>query len=136
MGIYNRHVLLQLVYLPLGGGRRRKYLNVMLTFLASALLLHSGWFGSKYWHVGTAGWRDQSIYFLLQGLAVCACLAVWDWSGKDARNRPAPRLSLALIPASSYAGLERPGPRHDPRAQHRAWRPGPPGRPVSGPGVR
>ena len=98
-GIYNRHVLLQLVYLPLGGGRRRKYLNVMLTFLASALLLHSGWFGSKYWHVGTAGWRDQSIYFLLQGLAVCACLAVWDWSGKDARPRPAPRLSLALLPA-------------------------------------
>ncbi len=97
-GIYNRHVLLQLVYFPLGGGRRRKYLNVMLTFLASALVLHSGWFGSKYWQVGTAGWRDQSIYFLLQGVAVCACLAVWDWSGKDARAR-APRLSLAVIPA-------------------------------------
>ena len=32
----------------------RKYLNVMLTFLASALLLHSGWFGSKYWQVGVA----------------------------------------------------------------------------------
>ena len=98
-GIYNRHVLLQLIYLPLGGGRRRKYLNVMLTFLASALLLHSGWFGSKYWQVGTAGWRDQSIYFLLQGLAVCACLAVWDWTGKDARTRTARRFSLALIPA-------------------------------------
>jgi hypothetical protein len=69
----------------------------MLTFLASALLLHSGWFGSKYWQVGTAGWRDQSIYFLLQGAGVCACLAVWDWTGKSARSRGAPRWSLALV---------------------------------------
>ena len=98
-GIYNRHVLLQLVYFPLGGSRQRKYLNVMLTFLASALLLHSGWFGSKYWQVGVAGWRDQSIYFLLQGIGVCACLAVWDWMGKPAPNRAAPRLSFALIAA-------------------------------------
>jgi hypothetical protein len=96
-GIYNRHVLMQLVYFPLGGSRRRKYLNVMLTFLASALLLHSGWFGSKYWVVGTGGWRDQSIYFLLQGAAVSACLAVWDWTGKSARSRGAPRLSAALV---------------------------------------
>jgi hypothetical protein len=96
-GIYNRNVLLQLVYFPLGGSRRRKYLNVMLTFLASALLLHSGWFGSKYWHVGTAGWRDQSIYFLLQGAGVCACLALWDWTGKEPRTRVAPRLSVALV---------------------------------------
>ena len=59
----------------------------------------AGWFGSKYWHVGKAGWRDQSIYFLLQGLAVCACLAVRDWTGKDARTRTARRFSLALIPA-------------------------------------
>ena len=98
-GIYNRHVLLQIVYFPLGGGRRRKYLNVMLTFLASAVLLHSGWFGSKYWQVGTAGWRDQSIYFLLQGMAVCACLALWDWTGQDSRNRTAPRFSFALVAA-------------------------------------
>ena len=28
-----------------------------ITFLASALLLHSGWFGSKYWIVGAGGWR-------------------------------------------------------------------------------
>lgn len=96
-GIYNRHVLLKLVYFPLGGGRRRKYLNVMLTFLGSALLLHSGWFGSKYWVVGVAGWRDQSIYFLLQGLGVCGCLAMWDWSG--ARQQRAPRLSAGLVAA-------------------------------------
>ncbi len=98
-GIYNRHVLLQLVYFPLGGGLRRKYLNVLLTFLASALLLHSGWFGSKYWQVGVPGWRDQSVYFLLQGVAVCACLAVWDWTGKQTAKRPRPQLSLALVAA-------------------------------------
>ena len=98
-GIYNRHILLQLVYFPLGGSQRRKYLNVMITFLASALLLHSGWFGSKYWEVGPAGWRDQSIYFLLQGLAVCSCLALWDVTGKRPARGGRPALSLALIGA-------------------------------------
>jgi hypothetical protein len=74
-GIYNRKVLLKLVYFPLGG-RRRRGLNVMLTFLASAWVLHSGWFGSKYWVVGAPGWRDQAVYFLLQGGIVCAWLFV------------------------------------------------------------
>jgi hypothetical protein len=95
-GIYNRNVLLQLVYYPLGGSRRRKYLNVMVTFLASALLLHSGWFGSKYWVLGTAGWRDQSVYFLLQGLAVCFCIAVWDRRRQPSRAKGLPPLSLGL----------------------------------------
>jgi hypothetical protein len=74
-GIYNRKVLLKLVYFPLGG-RRRRFLNVMLTFLASAWVLHSGWFGSKYWVVGAPGWRDQAAYFLLQGAIVCVWLAI------------------------------------------------------------
>jgi hypothetical protein len=126
-GIYNRHVLLQLVYFPLGGSRRRKYLNVMLTFLASALLLHSGWFGSKYWDVGAAGWRDQSIYFLLQGLGVCACLAVWEWTGKDTRRQLAPRVSVAMIAAiAGHPGMERALARNDPRSEGRARRPGAP----------
>ena len=73
-GIYNRKVLLTLVYFPLGGRGRHQLRNVMLTFLASALLLHSGWFGSKYWEVGPGGWRDQTVYFLIQGLLVCGCL--------------------------------------------------------------
>jgi hypothetical protein len=77
-GIYNRKLLLSLVYFPLGGGRRHRYRNVMLTFLASALLLHSGWFGSKYWAVGPGGWRDHTAYFLVQGLLVCGCLLVRD----------------------------------------------------------
>jgi hypothetical protein len=98
-GIYNRNVLLQLVYFPLGGGQRRKYLNVMLTFLASALLLHSGWFGSKYWEVGVAGWRDHSIYFLLQGLGVCACLALWDRRRRHQRSRAIQPFSLGLVAA-------------------------------------
>jgi hypothetical protein len=77
-GIYNRKLLLSLVYFPLGGSRHHRYRNVMLTFLASALLLHSGWFGSKYWAVGPGGWRDHTAYFLVQGLLVCGCLFVRD----------------------------------------------------------
>ncbi|MFL5307654.1 MAG: hypothetical protein ACJ8F1_20710 [Polyangia bacterium] len=98
-GIYNRHVLMQLVYIPLGGGTRRKYLNVLLTFLASALVLHSGWFGSKYWHVGAAGWRDQSVYFLLQGVGVCVCLAVSEWTGEKQNGRLRPSMSVGLVAA-------------------------------------
>jgi len=82
-GIYNRQFLLRVVYFPLGGNRRHRYRNVVITFLASALLLHSGWFGSKYLEVGLAGWRDESLYFLLQGLAVCACLGLWQRTGKE-----------------------------------------------------
>ncbi|HEY0707317.1 MAG TPA: hypothetical protein VGG33_10985 [Polyangia bacterium] len=81
--IYNRRLLLTLVYFPLGGGNRHRSLNVMLTFAASGLVLHSGWLGSRYWEVGPAGWRDQTLYFLLQGAAVVACLQYWRWRGKD-----------------------------------------------------
>ena len=82
--IYNRKVLLSLVYFPLGGGDRHRTLNVMLTFAASGLVLHSGWLGSRYWETGVAGWRDQTLYFLLQGLAVCGCLWFWRWRGRSA----------------------------------------------------
>lgn len=81
--IYNRKLLLKLVYFPLGGNRHNRYRNVLLTFLASAWVLHSGWVGSKYFEVGLEGWRDYAVYFLLQGAAVCACLWYWDRIGKD-----------------------------------------------------
>ena len=77
-GIYNRKLLLTLVYFPLGGNQRHRTRNVLLTFLASALLLHTGWFGSKYWEIGFGGWRDQTVYFLVQGLLVCGCLLYRD----------------------------------------------------------
>lgn len=95
--IYNRRFLLKTVYVPLGGAGSRRLLNVMLTFLASALVLHSGWFGSKYWEIGVAGWRDQSIYFLLQGAAVCACLACWKLTAKDPRGDRALRWSSSRV---------------------------------------
>jgi hypothetical protein len=81
-GIYTRRFLLKTVYFPLGGSDRHRLRNVMLTFLASALLLHCGWFGSKYFVVGLGGWRDHLIYFSLQGAAVCACLIYWRLVGK------------------------------------------------------
>ena len=83
-GIYTRRFLLKTVYFPLGGSERRRFRNVMLTFMASALVLHSGWLGSPYWVVGVSGWRDHALYFALQGGAVCACLALWQITGKDA----------------------------------------------------
>jgi len=73
-GIYNRKILLALVYFPLGGKNGHPIRNVLLTFLASAWLLHSGWFGSKYCSVGVGGWRDEALYFLLQGCAVSLVL--------------------------------------------------------------
>jgi hypothetical protein len=82
-GVYTRRFLLDLVYIPLGGSQRHKYRNVALTFLASALVLHSGWLGSIYWQVGVAGWRDQTIYFGLQGLAVSAFMAYGDIAGRS-----------------------------------------------------
>jgi hypothetical protein len=81
-GLYNRKWLLQQVYFPLGGGTRHKYLNVMATFLGSALLLHTGWFGSKYWEIGPGGWRDETVYFLMQGTLVCGWLAFSQWRGQ------------------------------------------------------
>ena len=101
-GIYNRQLLLQLVYFPLGGGRRHRTRNIMLTFLASALVLHSGWFGSKYWTIGPGGWRDETIYFLLQGIAVCVCLAF-------SSGPPSDDGRAAGLPASSSSRSSWPG---------------------------
>jgi hypothetical protein len=85
-GIYNRKLLLTLVYFPLGGKQRHRTRNVLATFLASALLLHTGWFGSKYWAIGLGGWRDQTVYFLVQGLLVCGCLWYRELRGDQGEN--------------------------------------------------
>ena len=46
--IYNRRLLLKFVYFPLGGNRRHVYRNILLTFLGSALILHTGYCGSPW----------------------------------------------------------------------------------------
>jgi len=98
--IYNRRLLLTLVYFPMGGSERHRMLNVLVTFLASGLVLHSGWVGSKYWELGVGGWRDQTVYFLIQGLAVCACLGWWRLIGKDPRADKDLRWSPARVLAT------------------------------------
>lgn len=95
--IYNRKLLLKCFYFPLGGGTKRRYLNVMVTFWASSLLLHTGFLGSVFWMVGDAGLRDQLVYFTLQGLAVCACLAFWQQRGKDPASDRVLRFSVARV---------------------------------------
>lgn len=95
--IYNRKFLLKCFYFPLGGGTKRRYLNVMITFWASALVLHTGFIGSVFWMVGEYGLRDQFVYFTLQGIAVCACLALWQRLGKDPSSDKRLRLSASRI---------------------------------------
>jgi hypothetical protein len=108
-GVYNRRLLLELVYFPLGGNQRHQYRNIALTFLASALVLHSGWFGSKYWVVGTAGWRDQTLYFGLQAIAVCGFLAWRDRRAPDPVTQPAPlwswRRTVGLVVTQGWSAL-------------------------------
>ena len=72
--IYNRRLLLKFVYFPLGGNRTHVYRNIMATFLASAILLHTGFFGSPWWGVNPFQLRDWLLYFAGQGLIVCAAL--------------------------------------------------------------
>jgi hypothetical protein len=78
--IYNRKLLLKFVYFPLGGNRHNVYRNILLTFLASAVLLHTGFMGSPWWTCDPGQLRDWLLYFTGQGLLVCA--AYW-W-----QNRP------------------------------------------------
>ncbi len=73
--IYNRRLLLKFVYFPLGGNRTHVYRNIMATFLASAVLLHTGFFGSPWWGVNPFQLRDWLLYFAGQGAIVCA--AYW-----------------------------------------------------------
>lgn len=107
--IYNRKLLLKCFYFPLGGGNKRRYLNVMVTFWASALVLHTGWVGSIYWLVGVGGLRDQTVYFTLQGVAVCACLMLWQRTGKDPASDKQFRLSatrvLGTLGTQAYSAL-------------------------------
>lgn len=69
--IYNRKLLLKWVYFPLGGKHRHVYPNILATFLASALLLHTGYLGSPWRTVDLWQLRDWLIYFAAQGTLVC-----------------------------------------------------------------
>ena len=61
--IYNRRLLLKFVYFPLGGNRRARLPQHPGTFLASALLLHTGFLGSPWWGVDPVQLRDWLLYF-------------------------------------------------------------------------
>ena len=70
--IYNRRLLLKFVYFPLGGRERHVYRNILATFLASALLLHTGYCGSPWWGLNPYQTCDWLVYFSAQGALVCA----------------------------------------------------------------
>ncbi len=91
--VYNRRLLLKFVYFPLGGSRAHVYRNILATFLASALLLHTGFLGSPWWGLNPDQLRDWLLYFAAQGTLVCT--AYW-WI-----NRP----FWARLPGAVRAGL-------------------------------
>ncbi len=95
--IYNRRFLLKTVYFPAGGRNRHQLRNILLTFLTSAVLLHSGWFGSRFWVVGGDMLLLFCAYFLLQGIAVCACVVWWRWCGKDPSSDRELRLTYGRV---------------------------------------
>lgn len=77
--VYNRRLLLKFVYFPLGGRERHPYRNVLATFLASALLLHTGYCGSPWLGLNPEQLCDWLVYFAAQGTLVCATF--W-WLGR------------------------------------------------------
>ena len=70
--VYNRRLLLKFVYFPLGGNRRWVYRNILCTFLASALLLHTGWLGSPWWGVRPGAVARLAAVFRGAGRGGCA----------------------------------------------------------------
>lgn len=94
--VYNRRLLLKFVYFPLGGSRERVYRNILATFLASALLLHTGYLGSPWWGLNPSQLRDWVLYFAAQGGVVC--VAYW-WINRPfwARLPEAARMVLAGV---------------------------------------
>ncbi len=82
--IYNRRLLLKFVYFPLGGNRRHVYRNIFLTFLGSALILHTGYCGSPWLGLNPGQLRDWLLYFAAQGTLVCA--AYW-WLNRPCWER-------------------------------------------------
>ena len=92
--VYNRRLLLKFVYFPLGGSRSHVYRNILCTFLASALLLHTGYLGSPWLGLNPFQLRDWLVYFFAQGVLVCG--AYW-WVNRPFWGRlpTAARWSLA-----------------------------------------
>ena len=92
--VYNRRLLLKFVYFPLGGSKAHVYRNIMATFLASALLLHTGYLGSPWLGLNPLQLRDWLVYFAAQGGLVC--VAYW-WVNRPfwAHLPPAARRGLA-----------------------------------------
>ena len=94
--VYNRRLLLKFVYFPLGGSHRWVYRNILATFLASALLLHTGYLGSPWLGLNPSQLCDWLLYFTAQGLLVCA--TYW-WINRPFWER------LPRVPRCTLVGL-------------------------------
>ncbi|MGF1678619.1 MAG: hypothetical protein ACFCUX_05425 [Candidatus Methylacidiphilales bacterium] len=86
--IFNRKLLLKLIYFPLGGSTRHRFRNVLIVFLASAVVLHSGWFATKWPTVNLEYALAWILYALCMAAGVCWNMWNRDRLGLDARYVP------------------------------------------------
>ncbi|MEM6601462.1 MAG: hypothetical protein AAF649_08760 [Verrucomicrobiota bacterium] len=69
--IYNRKLLLKFFYFPLGGNTHHPVRNVCIVFASSVILLHSGWFATKWPTVDGSYLLAWLLFAGLQAIAVC-----------------------------------------------------------------
>ncbi len=86
--IYNRKLLLKFFYFPFGGKEHHRFRNVFIVFLASAVLLHSGWFASKWPTVNGEYLLAWLLFAFLQAVVVCINMWQRDRRGLDGHHWP------------------------------------------------
>lgn len=86
--IYNRKLLLKFFYFPFGGKDHHRFRNVFIVFIASAVLLHSGWFASKWPTVNGTYLLAWLIFAALQAAVVCLNMRQRDRKGLDGHHWP------------------------------------------------
>jgi D-alanyl-lipoteichoic acid acyltransferase DltB (MBOAT superfamily) len=86
--IFNRKLLLKFFYFPFGGTQHHRMRNVFIVFAASAILLHSGWFATK-WPTVTAEYLIAWLLFAFaQAVFVCVNMSHRDNRGLDGHHWP------------------------------------------------
>ncbi|MEM6885090.1 MAG: hypothetical protein AAF571_08660 [Verrucomicrobiota bacterium] len=86
--IYNRKLLLKFFYFPFGGKEHHRFRNVFIVFAASAVLLHSGWFATKWPTVDASYLFAWLLFAGLQAIAVCLNMQARDRKGLNGHHWP------------------------------------------------
>lgn len=86
--IYNRKLLLKFFYFPFGGKERNRFRNVFIVFAASAILLHSGWFATKWPTLDGSYLLAWLLFAGLQAMLVCLNMRQRDRKGLEGHHWP------------------------------------------------